>query len=113
MNLNKCTDYDPYELVDGAAMIFIVSASMTAIPEEVFEGLFEDPEKLKAMLKMYSHVLIKGMIQMGMDHDDVRNRAEEMIEESQGSVEESDLDFDEELHEQAKKILAPYLDAED
>ena len=74
MNLNKCTDYDPYELVDGAAMIFIVS---------------------------------------GMDHDDVRNRAEQMIEESQGSVEESDLDFDEELHEQAKKILAPYLDAED
>lgn len=98
-------DYDPEELVEGAAMIFIVSASMTNIPDEVFEGLIEDPEKLKAMMKMYSHVMIKGLIEMGFDHDDVRDRAEEMVENEQGTIEENDQEFDEELHRQAKAIL--------
>ena len=98
-------DYDPEELVEGAAMIFIVSASMTNIPDEVFEGLIEDPEKLNAMMKMYSHVMIKGLIEMGFDHDDVRDRAEEMVENEQGTIEENDQEFDEELHRQAKAIL--------
>lgn len=97
--------YDPDHLIDGAAMIYIVSASMTNIPEDVMEGLIEDPEKLKTMMKVYSNVLIKGMIEMGFDHDDVRNRAEEMIEATEGSIEESDKEFDEELHAQAKAIL--------
>ena len=97
--------YDPDALVDGAAIIFIVSASITNIPDEVFEGLMEDPEKLKAMLTMYSHVMIKGLIEMGFDHDDVRDRAEEMIEAEQGTIEENDQEFDEELHRQAKAIL--------
>tara|TARA_R100001530_G_scaffold128516_1_gene98296 strand:+ start:228 stop:575 length:348 start_codon:yes stop_codon:yes gene_type:complete len=97
--------YDPDALVDGAAIIFIVSASITNIPDEVFEGLMEDPEKLKAMLTMYSHVMIKGLIEMGFDHDDVRDRAEEMIENEQGTIEENDQEFDEELHRQAKAIL--------
>ena len=97
--------YDPDALVDGAAIIFIVSASLTNIPDEDFEGLIKDPEKLKAMLTMYSHVMIKGLIEMGFDHDDVRDRAEEMIQNEQGTIEENDQEFDEELHRQAKAIL--------
>lgn len=97
--------YDPDDLVEGAAMVYIVSASMTNVPDEVMEELIEDPEKLKTMMKVYSNVLIKAMIEMGFDHDDVRDRAEQMIEGTEGSIEESDKEFDEELHAQAKAIL--------
>lgn len=97
--------YDPDALVDGAAIIFIVSASITNIPDEIFEGLIEDPQKLKAMLTMYSHVMIKGLIEMGFDHDDVRDRAEEIIQNEEGTIEENDQEFDEELHRQARAIL--------
>ena len=95
--------YDPDDLVEGAAMIYIVSASLTHIPKEVFDGLMEDPEKLKAMLRMYSQVLIKGMIEMGFDHDDVKNRAEEMIQENE---DEREL---EELDEKARNILSSVI----
>tara|TARA_R100000093_G_scaffold59517_1_gene31254 strand:+ start:21 stop:350 length:330 start_codon:yes stop_codon:yes gene_type:complete len=95
--------YDPDNLIEGAAMIYIVSASMTHIPEEVFDGLMEDPEQLKAMLRMYSQVLIKGMIEMGFDHDDVKNRAEEMVQENE---DEREL---EELDEKARNILSSVI----
>ena len=93
------TFYDPEDLIEGAAMIYIVASSMTNIPDEVMEGLLEDEEKLRSMLKIYSNVMIKGMIEMGFDHEDVQNRAEEMITERE---EEDDL---EELNEAASKIL--------
>jgi hypothetical protein len=92
--------YDPDDLIEGAAMIYIVSASMISVPDEVMEGLLEDPEKLQAMLKVYSNVMIKGMIQMGFEHDDVQNRAHEMLEENEEELEEL-----EELDEAAGKIL--------
>ena len=91
--------YDPDNLIEGAAMIYIVASSMSSIPDDVMEGIIQEPEKLKAMMNVYSNVMIKGMIEMGFDHEDVQNRAEEMITERE---EEDDL---EELNEAASKIL--------
>lgn len=83
--------YDADNLLNGAAMIYIVATNIATMPDKVIQDEIINPvleheaitgfNNLKEYLEVWSQTLIKGLIESGFDHQEVKDRANEILEE--------------------------------
>ena len=76
---------DPDNLMEGAAIIFIVATNIRTIPPEVEERITSKDglEEFQELKEAWSNALICGLIEMGFEHDEVHDRASEMLKETE------------------------------
>ena len=83
--------YDADNLLNGAAMIYIVATNIASMPDKVIQNEIINPviendaitgfSNLKEYLEVWSTTLIKGLVESGFDHEEVSDRAKEILEE--------------------------------